>query len=317
MKLFARSLALSFALFALAGCGGRTESQPASQVAARVGSYEITVHQVSAELARLGNAAGDQVKQAGALALERLIDQELMVAQAEEQKIDRDPAVMAAVDAVRREVLTRAYVERLTAQASTPSSAEVQRFYIENPELFSKRRVYALRELRVSVPVGRESDVRTEADRAATLDEVAVWLRREHIPFKSDSGVRPAEDLPLDALKRLAVMREGQLGVLSSPGSLLIVQLVGAREQPVDETSAAPLIERYLTNRMREKVAREALRDLRQRAVIEYVGEFDPRVRAADSHTAEAAPPSGNPATPPATQALSPTTLDKGVGGLR
>ncbi|MBD5803736.1 hypothetical protein AZOA_31770 [Azoarcus sp. Aa7] len=270
------------------------------------------MHQVSAELARLGNAAGDQIKQTGALALERLIDQELMVAQAEEQKIDRDPAVMAAVDAVRREVLARAYVERLTAQTPTPSTAEVQRFYLENPELFSKRRVYALRELRVSVPVGRESDIRAEADKAVTLDDVAVWLRREQIPFKSDSGVRPAEDLPLDALKRLATMREGQLGVLSSPGSLLIVQVIGAREQPVEEASAAPLIERYLTNRAREKVAREALRDLRQRAAIEYVGEFDTNGR-----TAEAAPASGSPATTPATQALSPTALDKGVGGLR
>ena len=317
MKHFARSLALSFALVALAGCGGRNESPPASQVAARVGSYEITVHQLSAELARLGNAAGDQVKQAGALALERLIDQELMVAQAEEQKIDRDPAVMAAVDAVRREVLSRAYVERLTALTPTPSTAEVQRFYLDNPDLFSKRRVYALRELRVSVPAGREGDIRTEADKAVTLDEVAAWLRREQIPFKSDSGVRPAEDLPLDALKRLATMREGQLGVLSSPGSLLIVQLIGAREQPIDEASAAPLIERYLTNRTREKVAREALRDLRQRAAIEYVGEFDPKGRTADSRTAEAAPAPGSPATTPATQALSPTALDKGVGGLR
>lgn len=312
MKYIARSLALTSALVALAGCGGRTESQPASQVAARVGSYEITVHQVSAELARLGNAAGDQVRQAGALALERLIDQELMVAQAEEQKIDRDPTVMAAVDAVRREVLSRAYVERLTALTATPSSAEVQRFYLENPELFSKRRLYALRELRVSVPAGREGDIRTTTDKAATLDEVAAWLRREQIPFKSDSGVRPAEDLPLDALKRLATMREGQLGVLSSPGALLIVQVIGAREQPVDEASAAPLIERYLTNRTREKVAREALRDLRQRAAIEYVGEFDPKGR-----TAEAAPAPEDPATTPATQALSPTALDRGVGGLR
>lgn len=302
-------------LFAVlvAGCGGKTDSPAISQVAARVGDYEITIHQVNAELARLGNAAGGQAKQAAAAILERLIDQELMIAQAEEQKIDRDPSVMAALSAARREVIARAYVERLTAQVGGPQPTEVTAFYRDNPELFSQRRVYALRELRIALPAGQEDAVRSVADKATNLDEIVAWLRREMIAYKVDAGVKPAEDLPFDALKQFARMHENQLGVLTKPGEMTIVQIAGVREQPIDEVAATPLIERYLGNRRKEDFAREDMRRLRERAAIEYVGDFDSK-----SPSTSAAPQAPEvPRAPEAPQGLSPNALNKGVGGLK
>lgn len=297
----------------VAGCGAKTDSPAMSQVAARVGDYEITIHQVNAELARLGNAAGGQAKQAAAAILERLIDQELMIAQAEEQKIDRDPSVMAALSAARREVIARAYVERLTAQVGGPQPTEVTAFYRDNPELFSQRRVYALRELRIALPAGQEDAVRSVADKATNLDEIVAWLRREKIAYKVDAGVKPAEDLPFDALKQFARMHENQLGVLTKPGEMTIVQIAGVREQPIDEVAATPLIERYLGNRRKEDFAREDMRRLRERAAIEYVGDFDSTfpstIAAPQAHEA--------PRAPEAPQGLSPNALNKGVGGLK
>lgn len=309
MKQFRTPLGIPLLALVLAGCGANTDTAAPSQVAARVGSYEITVHQVNAELARLGGVAGAQVKQAGSAILERLIDQELLVAHAEEQKIDRDPAVMAALDAARREVVARAYVERITAQVADPQTSEVEAFYRDNPELFSKRRIYALRELRVSVPAGRETDLRAVADKATSLDEIIAWLRREDLTFKADSALKPAEELPLDLVKQLARMKDGEIGVLALPGVVTVVQIAATREQPIDAVGAAPFIERYLTNLRKQMLAREALGRLRGRANIQYVGDFAPA--SADGATAVTAPGSAPAA------ALSQAALDKGAGGLK
>lgn len=309
MKQFRTSLGMPLLALALAGCGAKSDTPIASQVAARVGSYEITVHQVNAELARLGGIAGEQVKQASGAILERLIDQELLVAQAEEQKIDRDPTVMAALDAARREVVARAYVERIAAQVAEPQTSEVEAFYRNNPELFSKRRIYALRELRVAVPAGREADLRAAADKAASLDDIVAWLRRENLSFKADSALKPAEELPLDLVKQLAKMKDGEIGLLASAGVVAVIQIAASREQPIDAVGAAPFIERYLTNLKKQALAREELGRLRDRTSIQYVGDFASPL--ANGATAVAGPAIASGA------ALSQATLDKGAGGLK
>src|SRR5262245_8348676 len=78
-------------LLLTAGCSDKKKDKPASQTAAKVNKEEITVHQINFLLAQrpvppaLAASASRQV-------LERLIDQELVVQAAAEQKMDRDPS---------------------------------------------------------------------------------------------------------------------------------------------------------------------------------------------------------------------------------
>lgn len=313
---------MSLSTLLLGGCGAGDPPKGASQVAARVGGYEITVHQINAALARIGNARPDQLKQASATALERLIDQELLIAQAEVQKIDRDPAVMQALDAARREIVARAYLERVVGSVGRADSADVSQFYRDNPELFAMRRVYAVQELNIVAAPERHAEIRAVLGKTPNLDGFVGWLRRESISFTPGGGVKPAEELPLEVLRQLFKMRDGQTGVLSSSTGLLVVHLAASREQPFDETAAAPLIERYLANRKKGQIAQVELKHLRERANIEYVGEFSTPANAASINVvpANVAAPRAAAATPEAsalTPTLSPSALKKGTGGLR
>ena len=100
-----RNLSLILAsVFVLAACGESDSGagKSATQVAARVNAEELSVHQINAVLGRTPGLQPDQVEKASQAALERLIDQELLVQRAKDKKLDRDPRVMQAIEAARR-----------------------------------------------------------------------------------------------------------------------------------------------------------------------------------------------------------------------
>ena len=113
----------------LAGCGDRKKDKVASQTAARVNKEEITVHQINLVLQAQRALPPEQAASAGRQVLERLIDQELTLQKASEQKIDRDPKVLAQIDAARREIISRAYLERIGAGAPHPTAEEIKQYY--------------------------------------------------------------------------------------------------------------------------------------------------------------------------------------------
>src|SRR6267378_3403304 len=61
---------------------------------------------------------------------ERIIDQELLVHRAIKAKLDRDSQVMQAIEAAKRQILARAYIDRAVTAASseTGSQEEMRKF---------------------------------------------------------------------------------------------------------------------------------------------------------------------------------------------
>src|SRR5882757_1096990 len=132
--------AIIAAALLLAGCGDKKDKdKPASQTAAKVNKEEITVHQINFVLQQQRGLAPEQAASASKVALERLIDQEVALQKAQEQKLDRDPRVVQQLEAARREVIARAYVDKIAAGAPKPSAAEIKAYYGAHPALFSER----------------------------------------------------------------------------------------------------------------------------------------------------------------------------------
>src|SRR5262245_36926444 len=114
----------------LAACGKGEDKKVASQVAAKVNGYEITVHQVNSALARQ-NVRPERAEQAKRQILELLVDQQLARQQALERKLDRTPNVVQALESSRNEILASAYLQQIAASQPPATPEEVKKFYAE------------------------------------------------------------------------------------------------------------------------------------------------------------------------------------------
>ncbi len=274
-------LAVLAATALLAGCGDKKD-KAASQTAAKVNRDEITVHQINFVLQQQRNLRPEQAEAAGRQVLERLIDQQLALQKADDQKLDRDPRVVQALEAARREILARAYIEKVGEGAAKPTPDEIRKYYAEHPELFAERRIYNIQEIAIEARPEQVPEIREKLGAAKNIAEFVEYLKSKDIRFQGNQAVRAAEQLPLGSLKSFANLKDGQAVVVPSANGVQVIVLAGSRSQPVSEDQARPAIESYLLNERKRKLIEEEIKAMRSAAKIEYVGKF-----------AEGAPPAG------------------------
>jgi EpsD family peptidyl-prolyl cis-trans isomerase len=300
------------ALALLSACGG--EEKKATQVAAKVNKDEITVHQVNGALPRLNNPSEDQMKAATKQTLERLIDQQLLIQKAEEAKLDRDPQVMTAIENAKREILARAYLERVMGGADKPSAEAVKEFYDQHPELFTERRIYRMQEVALQIKAEDQGPLREALPGMKTMQDVVNFARTNNIPARAGTQVRAAEQLPMEFVSRIYKMKDGEIVAVPSPNGMVIVQIVQSQSQPLDEKQAQPFIEQFLTNQARMKIAQEEVKKLRDAAKIDYVGDFGKPVEGV---AAPAPAPAESKSLVDQAGGQSDDFLEKGLSGLK
>ena len=306
----------------LAGCGGG-KGDKAPQTAARVNKEEITVHQINFVLQRQQGLKPEQAEAAGKQVLERLIDQELAVQKAEDLKLDRDPRVVQQIEAAKREIIARAYVDRVGESVAKPTNEEIAKYYNDKPALFKDRRIYSLQEIAIEAKPEQFQLIREKLQAAKSMAEFADFLKAGDFRFNGNQAVRAAEQLPLAGLEAISRMKDGDSAISQNPTGLTVLFLVGSRSQPVDETRARPAIEAFLSNQRKGELVQQDLKALCIGAKIEYIGKFAEGVPAAGaSAPAVATTPAITPApTPapvaapaPAASGLDAGTISKGMG---
>lgn len=212
------------------GCSVSEGGTPPS-AAARVNSEVITVQELEAARKRGDNFGGET--------LERLIDQRLARQHALEQGLERSPQIAQALESARTDILARAYRQLVAEAQARPTPAEIGGYYAAHPELFAKRRIYSLESLDARFGVNR-----------STL---------------------AAEQLPLELVSRLQAMAEGDvLSIDDGAGGVVVVRIAAARLSPLDQTSAEPLIEKFLLARRSGEALAAEMKRLRATARIEY-----------------------------------------------
>jgi len=301
------ALAASVAL--LAGCGDKKD-KAASQTAVKVNKSEITVHQINYVLQQQRGLRPEQADAAGKQILERLIDQELALQKADDLKIDRDPRVVQQLDAARREIIARAYFEKVGESAPKPTAEEIKKYYDEKPALFKDRRIYSLQEIGIEAKPDQVPALREKLAAAKNINEFVDYLKANGFKFAGNQAVRAAEQLPLQSLDAFAKMQDGQTMLNQTPQGVQVVVLAGSRSQPVTEEQARPAIEQFLSNDRKRKLIEDDVKALRGAAKIEYVGKFG----EAAAPAASAAAPAASAAPAPAASGMSSADITKGMG---
>ena len=306
-------MALAASLVVLAGCSDTNKEKVATQTAAKVNKEEITVHQINFVLQQQRGLKPEQADAAGSQILERLIDQELALQKAEELKLDRDPRVVQQIEAARRDIIARAYVEKTGEAASKPTDAEIKAYYDAKPALFSARRIYSLQEISIEATPEQVGTLRERLGASKNASEFVEYLKANGYRFSGNQAVRPAEQLPLNMLDSFAKMSDGQAALLPSATGAQVILLAGSRSEPVDEARAKPAIEQFLLNDAKRKLVESDIKALRAAAKIEYEGKF----ASGPSDAASAAPQTAEapaPVTPSGTTAPAPELAASGSG---
>ena len=262
-------------LLVLTGCGDKKDKdKPASQTAAKVNKEEITVHQINFVLQQQRGLQPEQAASASKQVLERLVDQELALQKAQDQKLDRDPRVVQQLEAARREIIARAYAEKIANGAPKPSAAEIKTYYDAHPALFNQRRVYNLQELVIQATPEQVPALQAKLTAAKDLPEFVNYMKANDFKYTANQAVRAAEQLPLANLDKFAQLKDGQAVFNVTPTGAQVVILANSRSQPVDEAQSTPAIEQYLWNERKRKVVEDDLKALRSAAKVEYVGDY-------------------------------------------
>jgi hypothetical protein len=205
------------------------------------------------------------------------------------------------------------------AGKSTPE--QIKAFYGEHPELFQDRHVYRFKEIALSAPPEFNEKLKAELERLdkqpdknRIMQDLATWLQSQNIKFKTNVATQAAEQLPMELGPKVHSMKDGDLLLIPRGNAFVVTQLVESKTAPLTVQQSEPYIEQYLNNRKRLDLSNEQMKQLRQQAKIEYVGEFANRETAA---TQPAAQPTAQEPTKSETSSTSnDEALTKGLQGL-
>ena len=304
---------LSLLFAGLPACS-KDEKPGATQVAAKVNSQEISVHQVNFVLSRSGANATtpEQTTALRRAALERLIDQQIAVEEALDKKLDRQPDVVMALDLARREVLARSLLEQIAAGTTKPTEDEAKKYYLDHPALFSERRIYSVQELVIPTASGTLPNVKEMVAANKTIEDIAAFLKGRNIQFGGGAAQRTAEQIPLEILPRIHVLKDGQSTIIETPQAFTVIRVVQSASSPVTEAQALPRIMQFIANGRGNEAAVKEIKRLKDKAKITYSGDF-----AAAAAPAPAAAGAVAPVAPSVTAPPADSNMEKGVRGLK
>ncbi|WP_342617513.1 EpsD family peptidyl-prolyl cis-trans isomerase [Rhodoferax sp. GW822-FHT02A01] len=298
----------------LVACGQKDDKKVATQVAAKVGDEEISVHQINQVLnsAKTSGATPQAVQAMSREVLEKLIDQQLAIEQSNEKKLNRSPEVVAQIESAKREILARAYIQQLVSGLPKPTQEEIKQYYTEHPQLFSERRVFNLQELIVPAQAGIAEQLGTLVNAGKPMEEIANWLKAHDVKYSGGGATRAAEQIPMELLNRLQKLKDGQSLVAQTPQAITLIHIVASKTVPADEADSLPRIAQFLSNQRASEAVAANMKALRKSAKIEYMGEFA-------KTDAAAAPTPASAVSAPAVSAEDQkrADLEKGVAGLK
>lgn len=282
----------------LAACGKASEG--GSQVVASVSGDEITESQVNGVLQKQANLKPDQIDAASHRAVEGLVQQEIVLRKARELKLDRDQQVVQNVEAAKRDIIAKAYLDRIAEGATKPSPKDVQAYYDANPALFAERRVFNFQEVSVEVPDAQKKEVEGQLTTIKSPGDFDAYLKAHQLPYKTSRSTVAAENVPLPMLERVSQLKPGQGLVVSATGGLRILMLLNAQDAPLTVEQATPAIGAFLWNQRRRTVVEQELTALRSGNKVEFFGKYADLGASAPAASAPAA------ASSPKAQASGP-----------
>jgi EpsD family peptidyl-prolyl cis-trans isomerase len=265
-------------LSALAACSSKSGDKN-SQVVATVNGKEITVTQLDRVLRSVG--AQEVTPELTRKALDSLTEEELLVQAALDNKIDRDPAFVQALEQSRRQLLGQFFTQRNVYPKSAITAEEIQNYYKSQPLLFAERKKFRLTTFVVGQAEMTDT-VRAALQDVNSIEQIRSVLDTHAIEYVTHTTNILPEQLPVNELPAFAAAKVGDLFINDQGGGKVVLMAVAAIEDdiaiPMDR--AKPMIEEYLKNARNRAATADYLKQVKDSAKISYVGAAENAIAA-------------------------------------
>lgn len=259
---------------ALTACDKNVDKKPSTQIVAKVNDVEITMHQINRVVKGMQTVSVDNVASVRREALEKLIDQQIIVEKAKKENLDRTPDVIMAIEAAKKDILAKAYIQKLVMNSTRTKSNDIKEYFNEHPALFSERRIFNFEDIGFQRVAELMPALRAEVAQQKTMPEIAAWLREKGVKYTGGTYVRPAEQIPLAILPRLQYAKAGEVLLVEIDNAVHLIHVIKYEESPIDLAAATPFIKSYFINTNGKQLITDKLKQFRKEAKVEYVGEY-------------------------------------------
>ena len=292
---FATALILA-AVLALAACGkgGRTAAAPehGDQAVAKVGEETVWASDVKREAVAQGLIGeGEPLEVSSDLfrrALDEVVDQRLLAAEAVKRGLDKDPAAQRRLAAARDRILGDMLVERVVADGVNEDA--VRGLYNEQQKLAKRSEEIHARQIVTATTAEAEAVKRLVAS-GASFEALAMEKSIDAATrFNGgDLGYFTLDIMPPAYDAALKTAKTGQVvGPFPVQGGFAVVKVEDRRvEQPISLEAARPQIVRFLTYDQ----IRDLLEKLRSRSKVQVLVRFDAPGQAPPADAPKLAPP--------------------------
>jgi peptidyl-prolyl cis-trans isomerase C len=297
--------ALAFGcLLALGACGRPAGVNPpplaGDTAAATVDGQTVWASDVKREAAAQGLIGeGDPLDASSALfhqALDEVIDQKLLAAEATRRKLGDDPQTERRVAAARERILGDRLVENMVEK--TVSESSIRGLYAEELKLSRQADEFHARQIVLSNPADAQA-VKKLLAAGGSFDTLAMQRSIDAATrFNGgDLGYFTLDVMPPAYADGLKTAKAGDLiGPLQTDAGWVVMKLEDRRlETPVSLEAARPQIVRFLTY----NEVRDLLEKLRRRSQVKLLIPAPARAPDAEREPASATPPAAA-ASPPA-----------------
>jgi EpsD family peptidyl-prolyl cis-trans isomerase len=246
----------------------------AGQIIAKVNDQEISIHQLNFVLSHSNGVTKDNLDVAKKQIMNSLVDQTLLNEQALTDKLDRDPQIMMSIEQSKRQILAQAWLEKVAKDINKPNTQEIDKFYLDHPELFAKHKIFKLKECLIGKTEDKKDLINQHITDSKQFDELLKKLDADKISYQINIMTQPAENLPLEELPTLGHLGEGQYIKMEKDNNIVVLTVLSATEQFVDKVKATPIIETFLINQQRKALIEKTMSGLRNKAKIDFIGAF-------------------------------------------
>lgn len=255
----------------LAGC---SHQGSASQVVASVGGDEITETQVNHAMERQPNVRPDQVDAVARRVVTGLVEQQIVLQKAHDLKLDRDDRVMENIEAMKRQLIATAYIERIAEGAAKPTPKDVQDYFDAHPAQFSQRRSYVFQELAIDATPEQSRDIQAQLGTLKSADEIAAYLKSKQIVSRSSQTTLTPENMQPQMVQRVSTLKPGQGLIVPAPTGPHVLLLLAANDAPMTLEQASGAISAYLYTQNKRQAVDKELTSLRSGVKVAYFGKY-------------------------------------------